>query len=137
MIGVGRDQGDGGVEQLVDVGLDEGRRLHRGDHLRAVDRLAVVADAGGPAGEVGGQLRIAGGDHRPAVDEDLGADLLGDDLAVEGDRAAVRRGDAVLQAQVGGVLGRVAEAAPPEDRAPLDHVVEPGLADLRGVRPGS
>ena len=38
----------------------------------------------------------------------------------------------LLQAQVGGVLGGVAHAAPPEDRALLDDVVEPGLADLRG-----
>ena len=77
-----------GVDQLLDVGLDEGLRLHRGEHLGAVDRFAVVRDAAGAAGQVGGQLGVAGRDHGPAVDEDLRADLLGDDLAVQGDRAA-------------------------------------------------
>ena len=37
----------------------------------------------------------------------------------------------LLQAQVGGVLGGVAQPAPPQDGALLDDVVEPGLADLR------
>ena len=86
----------------------------------------------GAAGEVGGQLGVAGGDHGPAVDKDLGADLFGHHLAVQGDRAAARGRDALLETQVGGVLGGVAHAAPPEDRALLDDVVEPGLADLRG-----
>ena len=43
------------------------------------------------------------------------------------------RGDAALEVQPGGVLGRVAVAAPPQDRALLDDVVEPGLADLLGA----
>ena len=77
--------------QPVDVGLDEGLRLHRRHDLGAVDGFAIVADAGGAAGEVGGQFGVAGSDHRPAVDKDLGADLFGDDLAVQGDRAALRR----------------------------------------------
>ena len=37
---------------------------------------------------------------------------------------------AALQVEPGGVLGRVAGAAPPQDGAILDDVVEPGLADL-------
>ena len=80
--------------------------------------------------------RLARRDHRPAVDEDLRADLLGDRLAVDRDRAGGGRGDAALQVQPGGVLGRVAVAAPPQDRALLDDVVEPGLADLLGAEVG-
>lgn len=129
---VGRDESDAEIEERAQVGLREGRRFHRRQHLGTVDRRAVVADRGGAAGEVGGARRVAGRDHRPAVDEDLRADLLGDDRAVECDRTAGGGGRAGLQAQIGGVLGRVAEAAPPEDRAPLDDVVQPALADLRG-----
>ena len=125
-----RHQGDAGVDEPVDVGLYECLRLHRGKDLRAVDRLAVVRDAGGPAGEVGGALGVPGAHHRPPVDEDLRADLFGHDLAVRGHGAGTRRLHAVAQPQVRGVLGRVAEAAPPEHRAVLDEVVEPGLADL-------
>ncbi len=80
---IGGDDAEPGVDQLVDVIFDKGLRLHRRDHLGAVDRFAVVADAGGAAGEIGRHFRIAGGDHRPAVDEDLRSDLLGNDLAVE------------------------------------------------------
>ena len=90
-----------------------------------LDERAVLA-----AGEVGGELGVAGGDHRPTVDKDLGPYLLGDDLAVERDGATLRGRDAVLEAQVGGVLRRVAHAAPPQDRAALDDVVEPALPDL-------
>ena len=52
-------------------------------------------------------------------------------------RPRVRRADAVLEVQVGGVLDRYADAAPPVCRAPLDDVVEPRLPDLGGrdVRP--
>ena len=46
------------------------------------------------------------------------------------DRSAVGRRNAALQIEPGRVLGRVAVAAPPQDRAMLDDVVEPGLADL-------
>ena len=73
-----------------------------------------------------------GRDHGPAVDKDLGADLLGNDLAVQGGRAAAGRGDALLEAEERGVFGRVAHAAPPKDGAFLDDVVEPALPDLRG-----
>ena len=34
------------------------------------------------------------------------------------------------------MLGRVAHAAPPQDRAPLDDIVEPALADLLGSQVG-
>ncbi len=49
-------------------------------------------------------------------------------FVVERDRTGFWRWDAVLQTKVGGVLGGISEAAPPEDRAALDDVVEPGLA---------
>ncbi len=130
--GVARDQAQRAVEQPLQVPLDEGQRLHGGDDLRAVDGLAVVADAGGAAGQVRRQLRVAGRDHRPAVDKDLRADLLGDDRAVERDGAAARRLDPCGQAEKRGVLRGVAHPAPPQDRAALDDVVEPGVADLRG-----
>ena len=38
------DEGDRGIEQLVEITLDKGLRLHRGHHLRAIDRFAIVAD---------------------------------------------------------------------------------------------
>ena len=44
-----RDEAEADVEQLVEVALDEGLRLHRRQQLRGIDRLAVVADAGGAA----------------------------------------------------------------------------------------
>ena len=37
-----------------------------------------------------------------------------------------------LEVQPGSVLGRIAIAAPPQNRAVLDEVVEPGLADVLG-----
>ena len=81
---------------------------------------------GKPCGECG----ISRRDDRPAVDEDLRADLLGDGLAVDRDRTAGRRRNPALQIEPGRVLGGVAVSAPPEDRAALDKVVEPRLADL-------
>src|SRR4051812_31907712 len=89
-----------------------------------------MTDAPGTASKVRGALRIARYDHAPAVDEDLGADLLGDRRAVEFNRAAHWRRDATLQPQIGRVLSGVADATPPEDRSSLDEVVEPGVADL-------
>ena len=123
--------GDAGVDQRIDVVLDEGERLHGRQHLGSVDRLAVVRDAPGAAREVGGALGVSRRHHRPPVDEDLRADLFGDHLAVRGHRTAAGRLDAFLQPQVGRVLGRVAETAPPQHGAVLDEVVEPGLPDLR------
>ena len=49
---------------------------------------------------------------------------------LQGDRTARRSRDAGLQSEIRGVLGRVAEPAPPQDGPFLDEVVEPGLADL-------
>jgi hypothetical protein len=129
---IGGDEAERGVDQRADARLDEGLRFHGRDDLGAVDGHSVVADAGGAACQVGRPLGVARADHGPAVDEDLGADLLGHLRAVELEGAAARRRDAVLQAQVGGMLGGVAQAAPPEDGAALDDVVEPGLADLGG-----
>ena len=56
--------------------------------------------------------------------------MLGYNLAVCGDGAAVGRRDAVLEAQIGSVFGAVAEAAPPQDCALFNDVVQPALADL-------
>ena len=125
-----RNLADADVDELVGVGFLERGGFHRRENLGAVDRLAVVGHAGGTTGEVRRLLWIARRDHRPAVDEDLRADLFGHHLAVHGDRAARRGVDARRQAHVGRVFRRVAEAAPPQDRAVLDQVVEPGLADL-------
>ena len=127
---VGGNLRDADVEQAVGVRFHEGRRFHRRQNLGAVHGLAVVGDAGRPARQVGGALRVAGRHHRPAVDEDLRADLLRHDFAVHGDGAALRRWHARGQADERGVFGGVAEAAPPEDGAPLDQIVEPRLADL-------
>ena len=68
--------------------------------------------------------------QRPPVGEELSADLLRHRPPVQGDRAAGRRRVSLPQPQPGGVLGRTAHAAPPEDGSVLDDVVEPGLADL-------
>ena len=127
---VRRDVAESGVEELVGVSFDEGHRLHRGEDARAVHRFAVVADTRGGVSELDRQLGVARRDHRPAVDEDLGADLLRHDLAVPFHRAAFGRLDSALETKVSRVLGGVAEAAPPEHRALPDQVVEPGLADL-------
>ena len=115
---------------MIDVARYEGLRLHRRPQLGGVDRRAVVADPGRLLGEPRGEGRVAGRDDRPAVDEDLRADLFGHGLAVDADRAAGRRLDPALQIEPGRVLGGIAVAAPPQDRAVLDDVVEPGLADL-------
>ncbi len=128
---VARDEANGAVEQALDLGLDERLRFHRRQRLRAVDRLAVVADTRGATGQICGQLGVARRDHRPTVDEDLGADLLGHYRAVQRRRAALGRRCAVFQAQERRMLGGIAHAAPPQDRALLDQVVQPGLADLR------
>ena len=134
---VGGNETHRGVQQGVDVRLRERRRLHRRQHLGAVHRLAVMAHAARLGGQRGGQLRVARRHHGPAVDEDLGADLLCHHLGVEGDGTAARRLDAVLEAQVGGVLGGVAQAAPPQHGALLDQVVEPGAPDVGRAEVGA
>ena len=111
------------VDELVDVGFDEGLRFHGRQALRAIDRLAAVADAARPACQVRRQLRIARRHHGPAVDEDLRADLLGDYLAIQADRAALGRLITLLQPQISGVLGGIAHAAPPEHGLLFDQVV--------------
>ena len=125
-----RDQGGRRVQQGVQVRLDEGLRHHRRNHLRAVDRLAVVRDARGQPRKMGGFGRVAGADHPPAVYEDLRPDLLGDDLSVGGDAPAVRRFEARLQPQERRVLARHAPAAPPQNSPVLDDGVKPPVADL-------
>src|SRR5215813_13960069 len=81
---VARDAANGGIEQLIQIALDVSLRFNRGDHLRAVDRFAVMTDAARPPREIGGPFRIARRYHCPAIDEDLRADLLGHDLTVCG-----------------------------------------------------
>ena len=118
------------VEQLLDIGLNEGGGFHRGQYLGSVHGFAIVRDAAGFAREVGSQFRFTRSDHGPAVDEDLSADLLGDDLAIRGNRPGFGRRSAVFQAKKGCVFGGGPQPAPPEDGALLDQVVEPGLANL-------
>ena len=127
-----RDEPERGVEQMVGAGIDEGLGLHRGHHGCRVERLAVVADRAGPPRQGRGHRGIARHHHPPAVDKDLRADLLGDERRVEFGGPAERRRDAGRQSQIRGVLCRVAEPAPPEDRAAVDEVVQPGLAELLG-----
>ena len=127
---VAGNERDGRVNQLVQVVLDKGLGFHGRHHLGPIDGFAAVGDHGGLGGQPGRAFRVARSDQGPAVNEDLGTNLLGHHLAVGLDRAAVRPVDAALEAQVGRVLGRVAEPAPPEDGAFLDQVVEPGAADV-------
>jgi hypothetical protein len=127
---VGWDERHRDVEQRSDVGLAKRLRLQRRDDLRGEHRLPVVADARRAPGKVGGQLRIAGRDHRPAVDEDLRADLLREHLAAVLGRAGLRRAHAFLEPQEHGVLRGETAPTPPERRPVLDDVVEPGLPDL-------
>ena len=126
-----RDDRQAGIDQLLDIGFNEGLRFHGCQHLRAVNGHAVVGDTGRPPRQIGGKLRVAGRHHGPTVDEDLGANLLGHHLAIQRHRAAAGCGDALLQAQKGSVLSGVAHTAPPKDRALFDNVVQPTLPDLR------
>ena len=128
---VAGNEGQRRVQQALDVGLGERRRLHCRHRLGAVDRGAVGGDAGRAARQIGRQLRVARRRQRPAIDEDLGRDLLCDYLPV-GRRGAARRWlQPPLEAQIRGVGGGVAEAAPPQHRAFLDQIVQPGAADRR------
>src|SRR4029079_15178002 len=51
--GVPGDDAQPGVDQRVDIRLDERLRLHRRNDLRSVDRLTVMADTGGTTGKIG------------------------------------------------------------------------------------
>src|SRR5579883_392913 len=133
------ERGDGAVprnlrqadlEQMIDVAGDEGLRLHRRPELGGVDSCAVMADPRRLLGEARGEGRLARRDHGPSVDENLRADLLGDSAPIRRHRAARRRSEAALQIEPGGMLRRIAIAAPPEDRALLDNVIQPSLADF-------
>ena len=125
-----RDQAAGRIQQAVEIGLDESLRFHRRDHLGRDHGFAVVADPPGLRRQCRCFFRVARADHAPAVDEDLRPDLFGHHPPVERHRAALRRGDALLEPQVGGVLGGIAQPAPPQDRLVLDDVVQPGAPDL-------
>ncbi len=125
-----RDEANGGIDQHLEVALNKGLRLHSGNYLRAIDRLAIVANRCCTAGQIGGQLWITRSDHRPAIDEDLRADLLGNHLSIQRNRATCWCRDATFEAQKSGVFGRITQATPPQNRAALNNIVEPGLTDL-------
>ena len=127
---VGLHIGHAAVEELVQILLVKGRRLQGAQEACRVQGHAVVGHAGAGAHQPVGLLGVAGAHHGIGIHEDLGADLLGKHRAVAPDGPALRGGDAPLQVQVGGMLGGVAHAAPPEDGPVFDDVVEPGLADL-------
>ena len=118
------------VDQMIDIGAEEGLGLHSRQQFGGVDRLAVMAHAACGFGEFGRQPRLARRDQRPSVDEDLRPDLFGDRLPVGRDRTRKRRLDAAFEVQPGRMLGRIAVAAPPQDRSALDDRVEPRLTDL-------
>ena len=130
---IGRERRRADIEHPLHVLLDERRGDHARDDLRGEDRLAVVRDAGRAVGEPFRQVGIAGGHHAEGVDEDLRADLLGDDPPVALHRAGLRRGNALLEPHPRGMLRGERDAAPPEDRAPLEQVVAPRLAEERGI----
>jgi hypothetical protein len=120
------------IEQMGDVAGEKGFCLHRGKEHGGVDGFAVVTDSASCFGQSGGKPRLARRDQRPAVNEDLRADLLGDRLSICGDRTGPRSGHPTLEIQPCGVFGRIAVAAPPQNRALLDDRIEPGLADFLG-----
>ena len=117
---------------MIDLGGQKRLRLHRREQFGRMDRFAVVADAAGGFGELRRQLRLTGRHQRPAVDEDLRADLFGDGLPIGRDRSRMRSRHAALEVEPGRVLGRIAVAAPPQDGSLLDDRVEPSLADVLG-----
>ena len=124
---------------MFDVAGDEGLRLHRRPQFGGVDGGAVMTHSSRLLGEPRRKRGIAGSHDRPAVDEDLRADLLGERPAVDSHGAARRRLNPTFQIEPGRVLGRIAGPAPPQHGAVLDHVIQPPLADLAGryvgVRP--
>src|SRR5271168_3982115 len=89
-----------------------------------------MADARRLLGEARGELRVARRDDRPAVDEYLRADLLRDGSPIGRDRTAHRRRDPAFEIEPRRMFRRVAVAAPPENGALLDDVVEPRLPDF-------
>ncbi len=89
-----------------------------------------MADTSGPAGQVGGQFGVTRGDHRPAVDKNLGTNLFGHHFTIQSNRAAPRGLNAILQVQIGGVFSGVTQPPPPQDCTLFDDIVEPGLTDL-------
>src|SRR5579863_1261077 len=86
------DQGDDGailgylrepdLEEMIDVARDEGFRLHGRPKFRRIDSGAVMAHPRSLFGQPRRERRVARRDHRPAVDENLRADLLGDGPAI-------------------------------------------------------
>ena len=82
-----------------------------------------MADPRRLLGEPGRKRRVARRNDRPAIDENLRADLFRDGLAVDFDRAARGRLDPALEIEPGGMFGRVAVAAPPQNGAMLHEIV--------------
>ena len=133
---IGWDHRQARLEQRRDVGFDERLRFHRGDYRSSVQRFAIVTDAARPPREVSRKDWITRIHDRPAINENLSANLLADHLRVEATRAAVRRSDTASKPQVGGLLGGIANAAPPQHGFIFDDRVEPRLTDLRGGQLG-
>jgi len=76
---VRRQHAQADIQQPMHIALDKGLSFQRCKELRRVDRRAVVRDGGRAPRQVSRTLGVAGSDHGPAIDEDLRADLLGDD----------------------------------------------------------
>ena len=120
---VSRDLGEAGVDQLIYIGGLKGFG-DRGAHKPGTPyTVSVVRDAGGRLAIVRGTLRIAGIDEAPGVDEDLSADLLGENRAVLLDGAGGGGGDAAFQIQVGGMFRADSVSSPPEHADPFPGIV--------------
>ena len=110
----------------------EGFCFHRRPNQGAVNRLAIMADLSRLSGKLGSKSRLVRRNEGPPVNENLCANLFSNGRAIGGDRAALGSGNALLEIQPGGVFGRVPTAAPPEDRAFFNDVIQPRLADILG-----
>ena len=126
------DETEGFVQKDVQILLLKCQSIQRRQMAGGFHGHAVVADRSRFPDQGGGFFGVAGITHGEAFDEDLSADLLCHRPAVLPDGAAHRGVDPVHQVQVRRVLGRPAQAAPPEDGLVLNDVVAPGLADLGG-----
>ena len=87
------DGGQAGVEDLVDVGLDERRGDHRGEELRGLGRFAVDGDVGVVEAEAGGGLRHRGRHQAERFADELAGDVeLGPGVEARRCRSTAARG---------------------------------------------
>ena len=129
-----RDDREPGIEQVVDVGRAKASASIAAQSMAACTDFAVVADARLPAARVAPRARGWPGATIAQPSMKICAPICSATvLPLVAIEPRGRRRDAALQVEPGGVLGGIADAAPPEDRALLDDVVEPGLADLLGA----